>query len=331
MEISRSISVACAYVLNPRCYVDALAASGIMGIRAAKEARVKDVLLNDRSREAYELIKMNCRMNGVECRVENKDANILLREGRYDLVDLDPFGSPVTFLDSAAYSSTSHAFITATDTAPLCGAHPSGRRKYDAIPVKTEYHQEVGVRILLGKICRTFAKYEKRIVPMLSISRQHFIRVFLSVRRGAREADEGLKDLGFIAHCSSCLNRFVTQHPYFLPERCEVCGSKLRIMGPMFISPIHDGEFCRKVLHASRELGLGRDVYRIVSMCSEELQVPFFYDHHALCKKLKVRICKIDELIEKLRKSGFLASRTHFSGTSFKTNAPFKELIKFLT
>jgi tRNA (guanine26-N2/guanine27-N2)-dimethyltransferase len=55
-----------------------------------------------------------------------KDANVLLREGPqrgFDIVDLDPYGSVVPFLDSAvgAVREGGLLCITCTDTRVLCG------------------------------------------------------------------------------------------------------------------------------------------------------------------------------------------------------------------
>ena len=58
-----------------------------------------------------------------------------------------------------------------------------------------------------------------------------------------------------------------------------------------------------------------------------------FYDQHVICKELGVSATGIEVLIEALRAYGFEASRTHFSGTSFRTDAPIlkiKEIIKDL-
>ena len=72
--------------------------------------------------------------------------------GAFNIVDLDPFGSPAPYLDAATRSVVHLLEVTATDTAPLCGAHfNSGMRKYAAVPLNNEFHSEMGVRILLGK------------------------------------------------------------------------------------------------------------------------------------------------------------------------------------
>ncbi|MFQ5891611.1 MAG: tRNA (guanine(10)-N(2))-dimethyltransferase, partial [Candidatus Methanofastidiosia archaeon] len=78
---------------------DALSGTGIRGIRYALECKSK-VHLNDLNPKSYKLIKENLKLNNIEAEVSNIDANILLREIKFDVVDIDPFGSPVYYLDS---------------------------------------------------------------------------------------------------------------------------------------------------------------------------------------------------------------------------------------
>ena len=63
----------------------------------------------------------------------NGDAKKLMVEAPFQWIDLDPFGSPVSFLDSAVQSISRIGVleVTATDTAALCGsAKTSAARRY---------------------------------------------------------------------------------------------------------------------------------------------------------------------------------------------------------
>ena len=121
-------------------------------------------ILNDWSQEAFEMIKENIKINGLEEKTlaTPQECNMLLHEKKSHIVDIDPFGTPSPFLDAASASVQNMLSVTATDTAPLCGAHlNSGIRKYAAVPLNTEYHSEMGLRVLLGACARELAKHEK--------------------------------------------------------------------------------------------------------------------------------------------------------------------------
>lgn len=344
MELSRDIDIAgiasfCTSHPDPArlTYIDALAGTGVRGVRVANELGLRAVI-NDRSPPAYELIKRNIALNKLETRASayNEDAHVLLLRTHYDLVDLDPFGSPVPFLDAACRSVRILLLLTATDTAPLCGAHAGGLRNYGARPLNTEYHAEMATRILLGAVTRELGRFDKAIQPLLSYASAHFVRIIARVERSARKADECIERLGFIAHCFSCGHRvaFPTSDmlELNLPQGCAICGQKLRIAGPLYIEPIKTRDFC-EVVHrelGKRELGKKHEALKLVYTCIHELDIPFYYEYHALCRPLKLSPPPIAAFIEALQSNGFAASRTHFSCTAVKTDARIDELKKLL-
>ncbi len=332
MELCRDIDIAAIAALSQRMvYLDALAGIGVRGIRVANEIGLP-VVLNERSKEAYEVIKRNMELNGIEAELFNEDANILMRRRRYDIVDIDPFGSPVPFLDSVAQSANRLVLVTATDTAPLCGAHTSGLRRYAAMALNTEYHKEMATRILLGRLVRDMCRYDKAIQPLLSYSKSHFVRVIARLDRGAMRADECMQRLGFIVHCFSCGNRFAVHELLGRDERCDICGGRLKAAGPLYLAPMKDDDFCAEVYHELnvRELGRKREALKLIGACMDELDMPYYYEYHNICRALRISPPPVQYLIDALRASGYKASRTHFSDTGFKTDASIEEIKSIL-
>jgi tRNA (guanine26-N2/guanine27-N2)-dimethyltransferase len=87
---------------------------------------------------------------------------------------------------------------------------------------------------------------------------------------------------------------------------------------------VNDAGILEEMLHRLPELALGSaaSLQRLLVTCMEELPVAGFYDYHALAKRLKVSPPKIDQVIGNIRKAGFPATRTHYSGTGIKSTAP---------
>ncbi|MCD1295663.1 tRNA (guanine(10)-N(2))-dimethyltransferase [Methanocella sp. CWC-04] len=337
MEMNRDINVACITALpEVSSYVDAMAASGIRGIRVKKEVpRHIDVTVNDLEVSAYELIMANARNNGVSVNASNMGANTLLSSTQFDFVDIDPFGTPSPYIDSVCRSAKKVMGITATDTAPLCGAHlRSGMRKYEAYPLKTEYHSEMGVRVLLGKVARELAKYDRAFKPYLCHATEHYVRLYLGVEYGVVSADRMLDEVGFIVHCFKCLNRYsIKGLAVQAPERCPVCGSKVQIGGPMWLGRTRDREFVSNVIEIMEkgEFKKKERAIRMLGIIREETEVPTFFDQHRICKDLKATPTDINTLVEALKAEGFSASRTHYSGTGFKTDAPINVVKSIIT
>ena len=77
---------------------------------------------------------------------------MLTHEKCFDVLDLDPYGSPSIFLDSALQSVADGGLLmcTATDMAVLCGNNSEVcMSKYGAYPLRGDYCHEMAVRILL--------------------------------------------------------------------------------------------------------------------------------------------------------------------------------------
>lgn len=111
--------------------VDALSASGLRTIRFLKELNgVKIVYANDISPASHRLMQDNFDLNGLDPSkyiMTMEDANLLLVNNRskgFDIIDLDPYGSVVPFIDAAlvAIRDGGMLCITCTDTRVLCGS-----------------------------------------------------------------------------------------------------------------------------------------------------------------------------------------------------------------
>ncbi len=312
-------------------YLDALAATGIRGIRASLEAGLTP-FFNDASEKAVRNIRRNLELNDLEAEVFNRDANVLMREMSFFHVDVDPFGSPAEFIDSAVIKPR-YLSITATDTAALCGsATNSGLRKYSAYALKTEYYPEVGLRVLLGKILSEAGKYDKAPEVLVSFAKEHFYRVHVRFKRSPRAVREAYKRYGFLLHCFNCLRRYVVPVGEEFETSCK-CGKKFTLIGPLWLGELHSREFVGRIaadVESDLESYLRSGIKRMLERIIEEEDFAFFYDLHHLTKKLGVSPPSLDEVIESLREIGFSASKTRFFGTSFKTNAPIEEIFRVI-
>ncbi len=332
-ERNRDITVATLRALRCRdsdleTYLDAMTASGVRAVRAAADEWA--VTACDRTDEAIQLCRRNFDRNGLHARLRTTDANVLLHQEHHDVVDLDPFGSPMPFA-AAAFAGTGRILcVTATDTAPLCGAHlNAGIRRYGAVPRNTEYHAEMGVRILLSALCRTAATRDIAIEPILSHAESHYVRTYLRLKRGATVADEAIEELGMLWHCPQCLYRESTTG--LLPtrrERCPHCdGEALVTAGPLWLGAVHDTRFVEEVIDSlDQSMGTAEAAERMLTRIHEELPVPTHYDQHRLCKRWDRTAGPMDEWVAALQTAGYAASRTHYGGTTFKTDANVGEI-----
>jgi len=312
---------------------DAFGGSGIRGIRYAKEIDdVSKVIITDINPLAVQYATENVELNHLgNVKVYKEDSNILFRKcrGKFDVVDIDPFGTPSPYIESAAISLKAGGMIcaTATDTSALCGTYKEPCiRKYSAMPLKTEYCHEIGIRILVGFIARTFSKYKKCIEVKFSHSSEHYMRIYATVKKGAKITDESLKDIGYILHCDSCLYRTVIKgFAPKIPLICPHCGKSVKVAGPLWCGSILDADFINDMLKNIENTIINQEnnAFKLLNTSYLEADAPAtYYDLHQICKNLKISAPRINDVIETLRKEGYFVSRTHFKPTGIKTDAP---------
>jgi len=331
MELNRDVTVATmrAYAdREPRAetYLDAMAASGVRAARAAAEGY--DVTAADVDDDAVALAERNLADRGGTA--VNRDANALLHGGFFDVVDVDPYGSPMPFVDAAVAGTRNLLCVTATDTAPLCGAHfESGVRRYDAVPRNTEYHPEMGLRVLISALVRRAATRDKAARPICSHVSRHYVRTYLELEANATAANGTLEELGVVHHCQDCLERDheFGRHPV-APESCPYCGSaRVVTAGPLWLGRIADPEFAATVEGAvTDDMGEAGRARKLLSTVADELDTPTHYDQHRLCKQWGRPAVGMDEFVDALRRAGFAASHAHYSGTAFKSEATVAEM-----
>eukprot|EP00906_Rhabdomonas_costata_P013803 RCo019789 len=224
--------------------LEALGATGLRSLRYRKEVPgVGLIVCNDISPTAFAAIRQNMTHNGVPVVPEEdlsrnpadsegmvaeradsdlisgimphcEDAISLMYKYRpscgrpqFTVIDLDPYGTAVPFLDSAvqAVAEGGLLLVTCTDAAVLCGAHPeSCFARYGAITVKAKYCHEMALRILLGHLEMLCCKYGRYIVPLLSLSIDFYVRVFVRVFGGRNEAKLCASHVGHLYQCVEC-------------------------------------------------------------------------------------------------------------------------------
>jgi tRNA (guanine26-N2/guanine27-N2)-dimethyltransferase len=327
MELNRDLSIlVMQWFLNQAPshvnLLDGLAASGIRGLRYAHElAGDFAVTLNDWDPDSFQLIEKNverAQLKNITC--FQKDLNALLSEHRYHAIDIDPFGSPVYFIDSALRSVYSNGIIscTATDTAALCGVFPRVcYRRYGAWPLHCPSMHEVGLRILLGFLCREAGKYDRGIEPLLCYTTDHYLRVYARIKKGRNVANNAM------------------EHFAGIPAKDVPLSSNERPwIGPLWLGKLEQSPVLAEVrtLLFKRELRTKNHLWVLLNLLEEEADSPpFFYATNDLSSLLKVSPPTMGHLFEALTMQGYLVTRTHCTPTGFKTNAPFdviKEVFK---
>ena len=346
MELNRDLSILAIQVFQKEQnreinICDLFGGSGIRGIRYKNEiCGVNEVSINDISETANHYERHNIELNNLsDIEVHQHDASMFIRmkRGEFDVIDIDPFGTPSPFIDSAGYCARRDSLlcVTATDTSALCGTYEEPCiRKYNAKPYKSEYCHETGIRILAGFVALTLSKYSKYIEVKMSHSTEHYMRLYLEVKKGSKKTDKSLKNIGYISHCKNCLHR-QTSNGLASPidDVCPVCGEKLVHAGPLWLGSIQDNEFIQKMIDEAdnKKINSEKEALKLLNKCLVESDAPAtFYDVHSICKALKVSAPKFDLILSELEKENFKAIKTHYNPLGIKSDAGIEDIKKVL-
>jgi len=290
--------------------------------------------------------------NQVENLVEphNGDAAMLMYghrrpEQRFHVIDLDPYGSPTPFLDSAVQAVQDGGLlcVTATDMAVLCGNSPETcYTKYGAISLKTKSCHEFALRILLQCLESHANRYGRYIEPLLSLSIDFYCRVFVRVHSGQLKCKQTTSKIGQVYQCFGCeslafqpLGKMAPHKnglnlKFSLPagppvdSKCKFCNHSHHIGGPIWLAPMHDREFISRVLEELPDnLGTTDRLVGMLNMALEELEdVPLFYEITRVCSITKQSLGKLTTFLSAIMNAGYRVSLTHANRNGIKTDAP---------
>ncbi|KAI1397604.1 dimethylguanosine tRNA methyltransferase [Hypoxylon fuscum] len=283
--------------------LDALSATGLRALRYAQELPfVTSVTANDLSPSAVEAIKRNAEHNGVESKVnatsgdarvhmysllspaevdeqpktKHKRASPSEPSKKYNVIDLDPYGTAATFFDAALNAVRDDGgllCVTCTDSGVWAsnGYPEKAFALYGGVPLKGWHSHEVGLRLILHGLASTAARYGLAIEPLLSLSIDYYTRIFVKVRKSPAQVKFLAGKTMIVYCCDQGCGAWETQ--FFVRNKkvpnksgkgmfykhglamaptadrnCKECGSKMHLAGPMYGGPLHSSDFIKKIL-----------------------------------------------------------------------------------
>ena len=339
--------------------LEGMSATGLRALRYAQE--IKDVgciVANDLDPTAAEAIERNkaynalcspAKADAISCVIpHNEDVRMVCmkHEKMFDVVDLDPYGTPSTLLDSAvtAVKEGGLLLVTATDMAVLCGNNSEvAWAKYQSYPLRAKYCHEMAVRTLLASIENAAIKHKRHIVPVLSLSIDFYIRVFVRVYTSPLQMKSSPSKLSYVFQCVGCdahelqpvgrkaMKGDVTKYQPgagpVVPQKCPSCGWHYNMGGPIWSDPIHDKDWVNNIKaevekNESTYPGFVK-VHALLTMAQEELpDVPLHYDLHAMGGTLKCTPPTHWLFKSAIINAGYRVSSCHSSPKGIKTDAP---------
>lgn len=277
--------------------LDALSATGLRALRYAREIPfVTKVTANDLDPSATEAILRNVQHNKLEHAINVTQGNAIAhmytkiaahmaltekerlkgRSEKYDVVDLDPYGTAANFFDAAVQAVRDDGgllCVTCTDAGVWAsnGYPEKAFALYGGVPVKGLHSHEVGLRLILNGIATTAARYGLSIEPLLSLSIDFYARVFVKVTKSPAAVKFAAGKTMVVYSCDVGCGAWTTQlllknrsNPNkrgpgtfykhqasqgpTADQNCEHCGSKMHLAGPMYAGRLHNPDFIKRIL-----------------------------------------------------------------------------------
>ena len=315
---------------GPKIFLDGLSGLGSRGLRVANEIMYSEkIVCNDANPNAIKLCRKSASRNNLQnveisenevCRFFNSYS---IKNKRGSIVDIDPFGSPTKYLD-CALRATMHGgllSVTATDLQVLHGLFQLAcKRRYSGVPIKTEYSNEIAIRLILGAICQVAYRLDVQIIPIFVDNAMHYYRVYVKILNKTSQID----NIGFIFHCHNCGNRKLSNK---LEIICELCKSKNDIAGPLWIGKLFEKEFVTTMIHEIPKYNVDKRCEKTLKKSMLEVEMPgTYYTLDEIASKMKMAPLSLEKIQEKLKKSGYASSPTSLNPTGFRTECKMNKI-----
>jgi len=332
---NRDVSVAITDAASGTTFCDALAGVGSRGIRVANEVRRRmQVTAVDFNASSARLARKGALLNGVGRRfkVVRAESNSFLysrfrRDEKFDFVDIDPFGTPVQYIQAAlsAVSDGGMVSLTATDTAVLCGVYPRvALRRYGASTLNNAFHHETAVRVLLGHCRRLAGSLDMGVSPLAAHATKHYVRAYLVAQVGAAKADASMNSEGYVMECTSCDHLFYGKEPV---TACVKCGKRTRRAGPLWIGKLFDEALVKKAAGFCVERGFTSAAKSLASLRGVDAFPPYSFSLERVCSSLKVASVSPGKVAQSLRARGFRYMDQPFEKSGLKTDGEYADVV----
>ena len=177
--------------------------------------------------------------------------------------------------------------------------------------------KEVGLRILIGFICRQAGIYDKGIKPLISYCTDHYFRIYVQINSGKFSANDSIKNFSQI-------------------KSNEIIGieNTKNSIGPLWMGKIQNKKTIKELIEIlfEKKLNTKNTLWKLLYLLGGECEAPrFFYTSDSLASELKISPPKMELIFKKLKNKGYETYKTHFNPTGFKTKASLniiKEVFK---
>ncbi|MCT0229645.1 N2,N2-dimethylguanosine tRNA methyltransferase [Synechococcus sp. CS-1324] len=327
--------------LNGRLRVlDLMAGCGIRALRYGQESAATAVWANDADPDRLPLLEANLAplrqgeipsLRITSLTAQKLLADCLVREERFELIDLDGFGCPTALLPLAleAVGFGGVLYLASTDgRSPTGHDRPAAIRRLGAAARAQPSSWELALRLQLGVIARTAWAMGRGVEPLFSFSEGRTFRTAVRLQRRIEAGDEAL--LGMTAHCHRCGDQMV-QPLLRLRDWPSCCGPDrpLAISGPLWIGPLQHRPSLAALAALAAESSFAPATTKLLASLISDVGVPArCWPTAAIGRRLGGGPPVLADLVEALRARGWAANASGVMPAQLRTDAPWSLVLE---
>ena len=337
---SRDLGVALARGLAaqaPLRVLDLMAGCGIRSQRYAREAGAAAVWANDADPDRLPLLQRNLAgvagLRTTALTAQKLLAQCLIREERFDLLDLDAFGCPTTLVPLAleALRFGGVLYLASTDGRSPTGHDRSGAiRSLGAAARAHPASWELALRLLIAVVARAAWALGRGIRPLFSFSEGRTFRTAIELLRKPAAQEE--RQLGLLAYCHGCGDQH-TQSLLQLRQWPLCCCTPdqrpaLTISGPLWLGPLQHPPTL-EAMAAAADSSLAKASRRLLETLLRDPGLPArCWPTAELARRLGGGPPACGRLVEQLRAEGLAASVSGVMAGQFRSDAPWPRILE---
>jgi tRNA (guanine26-N2/guanine27-N2)-dimethyltransferase len=317
--------------------LDAMTGCGVRPLRYCLESAADFVWANEANPDLHGLIQQNlATLPGSRVRISHQDARTVCfdcyqNRDFFDLVDVDNFGAPSTYIDAGLWATRKGGllYLTSTDGRSTGGHDPQrSLRCFGAYARSHRAVHEQGLRLLIGQAAQVAAARGMGIQPVFSLFTGQVHRAMVQLVRKPTLTED---TYGFLAYCHRCGHFQTVGWKQLGRVICPNCHPKYDafpvVSGPLWIGPLH-GEDWVKAMQSLADQWRWEAQAKLLSVMEQEATLPpYYYSLGSIGHFGAMDIPNRDRLIAALRQQGYRATPTHVDWQAVKTDASFRECV----
>ncbi|MGB3615631.1 MAG: hypothetical protein WBA10_17685 [Elainellaceae cyanobacterium] len=314
--------------------LDAMSGCGVRSLRYWLESGASEIWANDSNPDVGPILTGNLQeaIAKGQCQVTHRDANEIFFEcyqqrRYYDLVDVDAFGAPGSWLSSSLWATKIGGllYLTHTDGSSSSGRYPT--KSLAAFGAYARHHpakHEQALRLMIGRSLQEAANKQLGITPVMSLRWGSIYRTLLRLEPKPNLTEA---NYGFLGYCHRCGNYQTVTWRQLGHITCHCANHPLCLSGPLWLGPLHEPTTLMRWALQAKTLNWPHVASLLQVMMAEAPLPPYFLRLQDIGKRGQLNLPPRSQLIAGLQAVGYEAAATHIDSAAIKTDATLQTCI----